>query len=60
MTNLFGVPARHAIKAGEIDCSESIPVLHKRLQIRARYIGFMANFSAKPLKKSYWKTLHQF
>ncbi len=34
-TTLFVVPARQATYAGEIDSSESIPGLHKRLQIRA-------------------------
>ncbi len=35
MTTLFLVPARQASQPGEIDTSESIPGLHKRLQIRA-------------------------
>ncbi len=34
-TTLFVVPARQATWAGEIDSSESIPGLHKHLQIRA-------------------------
>ncbi len=39
MTTLFVVPARQATEAGEIDSSESIPGLHKHLQIRA-LVGF--------------------
>jgi hypothetical protein len=34
-TTLFVVPARQATQADEIDSSELIPRLHKRLQIRA-------------------------
>jgi hypothetical protein len=36
---LFVVPARQATWAGEIDSSESIFGLHKRSQIRARFVG---------------------
>ncbi len=35
-TALFVVAARQATQAGEVDSSESIPGLHKRLQIRAQ------------------------
>jgi len=35
-TTLFGAPGRQATQADEIDSSDSIPGLHKRLQIRAQ------------------------
>ena len=35
-TTILFVPARQATLVGEIDSSESIPGLHKRLQIRAQ------------------------
>ncbi len=35
---LFVVLSRQATKAGEIDSSESMPGLHKRLQIRVQYM----------------------
>jgi hypothetical protein len=38
MTTLFVVPARQTTSVGGIDYSESIPGLHKRLQIRALVI----------------------
>ncbi len=38
-TTLLVVPARHATWAGEIESSESIPGLLKRLQIRAPVMG---------------------
>jgi hypothetical protein len=42
-TTLFVVPARQATWAGEIDSSESIPGLHKRLQMRAlAYVAWRA------------------
>ena len=34
-TTLFGAPGRQATQADEIDSSDSIPGLHKHLQIRA-------------------------
>ncbi len=42
-TTLFVVPAgMQATEAGRIDSSESIPGLHKRLQIRALYSVYTA------------------
>ncbi len=35
-TTLFCAPARQVTQAGEIDSSDSIPGLHKRVQIRAQ------------------------
>jgi hypothetical protein len=56
-TTLFVVPARQATKAGGVDSSESIPGLHKCLQIRAQSSNEMRHCNIYCIYRTIFKVL---